>query len=66
MINYEENSLKIFELVNQVRKEPQSMVAKLQEMLPRFTRNYYKVPGTNINIITSEGAKAVEEAIQFL
>lgn len=35
-------------------------------MIPRFTRNYYKVPGTNINIITSEGAKAVEEAIQFL
>jgi len=32
-------------------------------MIPRFNRNYYKVPGTNINIITSEGSKAVEEAI---
>lgn len=63
MTNYEDNSQKIFDLINQLRESPSDFVAQLEEMLPRFTRNYYKVPGTNINIITSEGAKAVEEAI---
>ena len=35
-------------------------------MIKSFKGKYYKVPGTNINIITVEGVKAVEEAIEYL
>ena len=66
MIDYKANAKKIEEIINEVRQNPSILNSYLEQMIPRFTRNYYKVPGTNINIITSEGAKAVEEALLFL
>ena len=49
-----------------MREDPQSYIPDLQAMIKHFKGVYYKVPGTNINIITSEGVKAVENAIEFL
>ena len=42
------------------------LVEDLKAMIKNFNKRYYKVPNTNINIITNEGSSAVEEAIEFL
>ena len=56
----------IVTLINSIRKEPRCIVRELEGMLKCFKGKYFKVPGTNINIVTNEGKAAVEEAIEFL
>lgn len=65
-MDYTKLEQEIVDLLNKVRKDPQSILPKLKAMLPCFKDNYYKIPGTNMNIITNEGPAAVEDAIDFL
>lgn len=66
MPNYSATEKRVFDYVNELRKDPTCLNSKLEAMKKNFSKNYYKIPGTNINVITSEGVKAVEEAIEFL
>ena len=55
----------VFTVTNELRTDPTSYVATLQDRLQYFNGNYYEVPG-EITLITNEGADAVNEAITFL
>ena len=66
MIDYSKVEKKVFDLINEVRQNPQLLLEDLKNMTKNFNKRYYKVPNTNINIITNEGVQAVEEAIEFL
>lgn len=55
----------IFNLVNQVRQDPKSIVSYLERMLANLDGEVLKREGKT-NIRTNEGAKAVAEAIEYL
>ncbi len=55
----------LFEIINRARKEPTSIVPKLEEMLLKFDGLVLKREG-ECNLRTNEGAKAVQDAIDFL
>lgn len=63
--SYDSIAKSVFELQNQVRRNPKSFTPKLKDRLKYFEGLEYKVPG-QVTIITSEGARACEEAIKFL
>lgn len=65
-MDYEKLEREVFDLINFVRKNPQSIIPELEGMLKCFKNRYFKIPGTNINIITHEGDSAVKEAISYL
>lgn len=65
-MDYEKLEREVFDLINFVRKNPQSVIPELEGMLKCFKNKYFKIPSTNINIITHEGDAAVKEAIQYL
>jgi uncharacterized protein YkwD len=65
-MNYSANERSVFEIINNLRQDPQYLIKDLELMLNNFKGVYYKIPNTNINIITAEGAEAVKEAIAFL
>ena len=48
-----------------MRTDPTSIIPQLEEMVTRFDGNILRTPGET-NIMTSEGADAVKELIQFL
>ena len=49
---------------NAIRTNPESFVAKLQAMLPKYVGRWYK--GPEGAVLTTGGAADVTEAIQFL
>lgn len=58
---------KIFDYINQVRTQPRSFIRALEDRINNFekeTNNY--IMGPNTKLVTYEGIKAVEEAIEFL
>lgn len=65
-MNYEKIEQAVGQVINSLRKYPQVLIPELEGMISCFKNKYFKVPGTNINIITHEGADAVREAIDFL
>jgi uncharacterized protein YkwD len=52
--------------LNLVRGNPPAYAAKLEQMLPLFSGNLRRQPGSNVSIRTQEGAAAVREAIDVL
>ena len=64
-IDYEEIAEEIFREQNEVRKNPQSYINKLQNSLKYYCDNILFREG-EIPIQTSEGVEAVKEAINFL
>ena len=65
-MDYEKIEKEVVELINALRANPKALIPELEGMLECFKNKYFKIPGTNINIITQEGASAVHEAIDFL
>lgn len=55
-------------VTNAIRMNPASFVPKLQAMLPKFdtTNPNLFITGTGTNLMTNEGAVAVQEAIDYL
>ena len=64
-IDYEEIAEEIFREQNEVRKNPQSYIEKLQNSL-KYYRDNILYKNYEIPIKTSEGAEAVQDAINFL
>lgn len=58
--------LEIQEIMNSVRRNPKSLIPELNDFKANFVGKYYKIPETNISIVTHEGAAAVIDAIHFL
>ena len=57
---------KVWEFQNQARTEPTSLVPYLEAMLPKFEGKILKRPELGVDLMTEEGAAAVEEAIAAL
>ena len=64
-IDFEELEKQIYQIHNQIRKNPQSFIPKLKSVLTCFKNKIYHIPGED-PIQTFEGDEAVKEAIQFL
>jgi hypothetical protein len=58
----------ILTVTNEIRMNPSSFVPKLEAMLPKFdtTDPLLYITGTGTNLMTNEGAVAVQEAIDYL
>jgi uncharacterized protein YkwD len=52
--------------INRIRANPTVVVPELTEYVKHFKGKYYKIPETNINVVTNEGAEAVIDAIEWL
>lgn len=52
--------------INLARSQPAAYAAFLREFRGRFRGSSYLLPGDTIRVHTSEGVKAVDEAIRFL
>jgi uncharacterized protein YkwD len=52
--------------INLARSEPHSYAGFLREFGGLFRGKYYVLPGSTTHMLTSEGGKAVDEAIRFL
>ena len=57
---------KVWEFQNQARTDPTSLVPYLVEMLPKFEGKLMKRPELGVDLMTQEGAAAVQEAIEAL
>lgn len=57
---------KVLAEINLARSEPRTYAGFLREFRGRFRGEYYVLPGSTTRIQTSEGVKAVDEAIKFL
>jgi hypothetical protein len=64
-INYQKIEQEIFKLQNEIRKDPQSYVEKLENSL-KFYQNNILSRENEIPIPTYEGVEAVKDAITFL
>ena len=64
-INYQKIEQEIFKLQNEIRKDPQSYMEKLENSL-KFYRNNILSRENEIPIPTYEGVEAVKDAITFL
>ena len=56
---------KIFELHNDLRKNPKLLIPDLEEMVKNFDGQLMKRPN-KVTLRTKEGVEAVHEAIKFL
>lgn len=56
----------VFNYINDIRINPKIMITELKERLQNFSNKIYKDPNSNINLITNEGPKAVQDAVLFL
>eukprot|EP01017_Pseudomicrothorax_dubius_P047606 TRINITY_DN8571_c0_g6_i2.p1 TRINITY_DN8571_c0_g6~~TRINITY_DN8571_c0_g6_i2.p1 ORF type:complete len:189 (-),score=35.94 TRINITY_DN8571_c0_g6_i2:61-627(-) len=56
---------KVFNLLNEGRKNPKTFIPKLNEMKKHFNGNLLSIPGRT-GLMTNEGVAAVDEAIAFL
>eukprot|EP00831_Metopus_contortus_P034621 TRINITY_DN275_c0_g1_i4.p2 TRINITY_DN275_c0_g1~~TRINITY_DN275_c0_g1_i4.p2 ORF type:complete len:237 (+),score=48.04 TRINITY_DN275_c0_g1_i4:47-712(+) len=63
---YEKLALDIFDELNLARQVPNALVAGMTEKLEFFEENVMTVPGYDMPIETYEGAKAYNDAIDFL
>ena len=52
--------------INLARSAPRSYAGFLREFLSFYRGKYYQLPGSTIRMLTSEGGRAVDEAIRFL
>src|SRR5688572_4750182 len=64
-MDYKFLTQRVLAVHNQVRKSPQSLIPKLEDMLKFFDGNVFKKPG-KIPLRTQEGPNAVRECIEFL
>ena len=64
-VDYVQLEKEIFQIHNQIRKNPQSFIPKLKESLNHFREKIYHKPGED-PMQTYEGPEAIEEAINFL
>jgi hypothetical protein len=64
-IDYEDLEMQLFNLHNDLRKNPQSFIIKLKESLNYFRDKIFHPPGED-PIQTYEGPEAIDDAIQFL
>lgn len=55
-----------FGLINLIRSNPLYLIPDLERLANSFQGNSYRVPGTDLKIVTVEGRAAVDEAIAFL
>ena len=58
--------MELLDLVNEVRQNPSYLIPYLEEMIPKFEGRYYYPDDPSYYLYTSEGALAVEEAIEAL
>lgn len=58
--------MKTFNLINQTRMNPKMYIKELQKLTSSFKGKTYRVPGSNVNVVTQEGRYAVDDAIRFL
>ena len=65
-MDFNQLEMDIRDEINRVRENPQEIIGELQECLKNFKGKYYKIPGTNVNIVTHEGADAVIDALNEL
>jgi len=65
-MDYDKVEQEVAKMINAVRANPKVLIPELEGMLGCFKNKYFKIPGTNINIITQEGVGAVNNAIEFL
>ena len=63
--DYDQLEKEIFQIHNQIRKNPQCFIPKLKESLNHLREKIYHKPGED-PIQTYEGREAIEEAITFL
>lgn len=64
--NFASVEMKTFNLINQTRINPKMYIKELQNLTKTFKGKTYRIPGTNVNIVTQEGRAAVDDAIKFL
>ena len=63
--NVQQIDKEIFNLHNEIRKNPQMLIEDLNQMIEQFDGLLLKRPG-KVTLRTKEGKDAVQEAIQFL
>lgn len=59
-------AMQILEEINLARTEPRTYAGFLRKFRGRFRGKFYVLPGSTTRMQTSEGVKAVDEAIKFL
>lgn len=59
-------AMQVLAEINLGRSEPSTYAGFLREFRGRFRGEFYVLPGSTIRMQTSEGVKAVDEAIKFL
>jgi uncharacterized protein YkwD len=59
-------AVQVLEEINLARTEPRAYAGFLRVFRRQFRGKYYVLPGSTTRIQTSEGGKAVDEAIRFL
>jgi uncharacterized protein YkwD len=59
-------ALQVLEEINLARSEPRTYAGFLRTFRGRFRGKFYVLPGSATRMRTSEGVKAVDEAIKFL
>lgn len=52
--------------INQARSAPRTYAGFLREFRGLFHGTFYQLPGSSTRMLTTEGAKAVDEAVRFL
>ena len=55
-----------FGLINLIRTNPSYLIPDLERLAKSFQGKSYRMPGTDLKIVTVEGRAAVDEAIAFL
>ena len=56
----------VFKAQNEIRANPQSFIAQLEERLQHFDGNVLNMPGAECGTMTQEGPAAIKEAIECL
>ena len=64
--DYKQMAKEVYEFLNQVRQNPQSIVPELQKMKKHYKDKEYRNPAFNYYIMTEEGVAAVDDAIKYL
>ena len=65
-MNYNKLEDEIYDYINLARTKPYMLSKDLAAMLPYFNGNKFKAPGMSVTLVTTEGATAVQEAIEVV
>lgn len=65
-VDYAKLSRNVFDVLNKLRRNPQTFISKLENRLKYFKGNDYRPPNLSIAITTNEGSAAVKNAIEEL